>query len=113
MSVMCAGREFAKGLIDRSVSKALGSVGGKSRRAFLGLLWNVQARSELLRPRRFEGRAEAVRLDELVGGLLALASTATTGSGRSRSGAPRGRTRSRCSRRWRTISWPATPCRPC
>jgi hypothetical protein len=70
--MLIAGREFTKSLIDRAVRKALGSVERKTRRAFLGLLWNVQARSELLRPGRFEGRAEAERLDQLVGGLLAL-----------------------------------------
>ncbi|WP_169976214.1 PcfJ domain-containing protein [Tautonia rosea] len=36
------------------------------------LLWNVQSRSDLLRPARFAGRAEEESLRRLVGGLLAL-----------------------------------------
>jgi PcfJ-like protein len=72
MPVMIARREFTKGLIDQAVRKAIGSLDRKTRRAFLGLLWKVQARSPMLRPGRFEGRVEADRLDRLVRGLLAL-----------------------------------------
>src|SRR4051812_19697287 len=74
MAVQIARREFSKGLIDQAVRNALGRVeqDRKTRRAFLSLLWNVQARSDLLRPGRFAGQAGAERLDRLVGGLLAL-----------------------------------------
>jgi hypothetical protein len=72
MPAPTARREFAKGLIDLAIRKAIAATGRKPRRAFAHLLWNVQARSELLRPARSVGRIEADRAARLVLGLLAL-----------------------------------------
>jgi hypothetical protein len=73
MTPLIAGREFAQSLVARAIPIALGSVERKTRRAFFGLLGKVHARSDLLRPERFEGRAEAETLSRHVGGMLALA----------------------------------------
>jgi hypothetical protein len=72
MPARVARREFAKEFIDTAIRKALDTLGRKPRRAFDHLLWNVQARSELLRPSRHVGRIEAGWLDRIVQGLLAL-----------------------------------------
>ncbi|QDV35805.1 PcfJ domain-containing protein [Tautonia plasticadhaerens] len=73
MPTAIAPREFAKRLIDRAIHDSLDeAVGAKSRRAFSHLLWNVQGRSDLLRPRRLAGRADAQASARLVSGLLAL-----------------------------------------
>ena len=72
MPAPIACREFAKDVIDRAIRKALDTLGRKPRRAFDHLLWNVQARSELLRPSRHAGRFDAGLLDRIVQGLLAL-----------------------------------------
>lgn len=71
-SAPIARREFAKGLIDRAIHQALAPVDRKTRREFARLLWNVQARSELLRPARSIGRIEPDRVARLVLGVLAL-----------------------------------------
>ena len=72
MPAPTARREFAKGVIDSAIRKALAATGGKARRAFADLLWNVQSRSELLRPARYVGRTEPDPVARLVLGLLAL-----------------------------------------
>jgi hypothetical protein len=72
MPASTARREFAKGTIDRAIRRALAATAGKPRRAFAGLLWVVQSRSEMLRPARYIGRTEADRVERLVLGLLAL-----------------------------------------
>jgi hypothetical protein len=72
MSARIARREHAKGVIDGSIRKALCATYGKTKRAYLHLLWNVQGRSELLRPRRFQGRTDASWLDAILKGLLGL-----------------------------------------
>jgi hypothetical protein len=72
--MLIARREFAKSLVDRAVRKVLRGVDRKTKNAFLALLWNVQVRSDLLRPGRLKGRVEADRLETLVGGLMALTS---------------------------------------
>ena len=72
MPAPVARREFAKVVIDSAIRKALATLGRKPRRAFVHLLGNVQARSELLRPSRYVGRSEAGCSEQIVGGLLAL-----------------------------------------
>ena len=72
MSAPIARREFAKSVIDRSIRKALATVSRRPRRTFQFLIWNVQARSDLLRPSHYLGRADGICLDRIVGGLLAL-----------------------------------------
>src|SRR4051812_26035296 len=66
-------REFAKSVIDRAVRKTLKGLCGQKRRAFQTVLWNVQHRSELLRPSRYEGRIGVERPTKIVQGLFALA----------------------------------------
>ena len=66
-------REFAKSVIDRAVRKTLKGLCGKRRRAFQSVLWNVQHRSELLRPSRYEGRIGVERPAKIVQGLFNLA----------------------------------------
>jgi hypothetical protein len=64
--------EFVRSIIERAGGTALGSVDRKTRRAFLGLLWDVRARSDLLGPERSEGEDAAEPLSWTVPGLLAL-----------------------------------------
>jgi hypothetical protein len=72
MPARIARGEHAKSVIDSSIRKALAATCGKTRRAYLHLLWNVQGRSELLRPRKFPGRTDAAWVDTILKGLLAL-----------------------------------------
>lgn len=72
MSPRAERREFAKGLIDLAIRKALDSLGRKPRRAFARLVWTIQARSDLLRPGQYVGRIEAEGPALIVRGLLAL-----------------------------------------
>ena len=72
MPASTARREFAKGVIDLAIRKALVTTEGKPRKVFTDLLWNVQSRSDLLRPACYIGRTEAEPLARLVLGLLAL-----------------------------------------
>lgn len=72
MPMISARRESAKAAIDLAVRKALAACDRKPRRAFADLLWKVQCRSELLRPGRYVGRLDPVRLGLIVDGLLAL-----------------------------------------
>lgn len=72
MPARIARREFAKGVIDLAIRKALDSLGRKPRRSFDHLLGNVRSRSDLLRPSRHVGRVDAGFLDSIVQGLLAL-----------------------------------------
>jgi hypothetical protein len=58
--------------VDQAVHKTLAGCYPKQRRAFAHLLWNVQSRSELLRPGRFVGRSGGSWPEPLVSGLLAL-----------------------------------------
>lgn len=72
MSAHASRREFAKGLIDSAIRQALATTGRRPGRAFVRLLWNVQARSGLLRPSLAVGRIEVEQVTRLVDGLLAL-----------------------------------------
>jgi hypothetical protein len=72
MSAISARREFAKGVFDRAIRKVLDATYGKTLRAFVQLLWNVQGRSELLRPGRAIGRVADEPVDRIVLGLRAL-----------------------------------------
>ncbi len=72
MSVKLSPREHAKCLIDAAIRKALAGTSGRPRRGFLQFLVEVRSRSDLLRPARFRGRAEAGWLDAILGGLRAL-----------------------------------------
>jgi len=65
-------REFAKGVIDRAIRKALDSLGRKPRRAFLQMLGELRTRSELLRPGRQIGHVHIDFHDMITQGLLAL-----------------------------------------
>jgi hypothetical protein len=72
MSVKLSPREHAKCLIDAAIRKALAGTSGRPRRGFLQFLVEVRSRSDLLRPARFRGRADAAWLDAILAGLLAL-----------------------------------------
>jgi hypothetical protein len=72
MSARISKREFAKGVIDLAIRQALDTLGRKPRKGFDDLLWNVQARSALLRPSLHAGQIEATSVDTILRGLLAL-----------------------------------------
>lgn len=66
MPTKIARREFAKGVFDRAIRQALSAHHGQPSRHLIQFLWNVQARSEMLRPARAIGRVA----DEPVGRLV-------------------------------------------
>lgn len=72
MRTRIARREFAKSVIDDVLRRYARASFARPHRAFLHLLWNVQARSAMLRPSRAVGRVAKEPVERLVSGLVTL-----------------------------------------